>query len=154
MSNELSLKNLNVQQLAFLNALSGEAKGNLHIAKDMAGYAPTTAISDVVRPLKDYIAQLAKDVIMQQALKAAFALGDVMDNPAEMGAANKVKAATEVLNRAGIGTPEDTSNTGPKAAVILLPAKDVKVKLNGIEITTSDDEPKIIEGTTEPSENP
>jgi hypothetical protein len=135
-------------QIAFLNALSGEAKGDLHAAKRIAGYSDSTALADVIRPLKDHIIALAKDVLVNASLKAAFGLIDVIDSPAQMGAAHKVKASTEILNRVGITPPEDGKDTGPKSAVFILPPKNIAniVVDNGkITVDMSDDEPKIVE---------
>jgi hypothetical protein len=154
MSNIALSKGLNPMQQAFLMALVGEAKGNMELARDLAGYSPNTKIVDIVRPLKDQLADLAREALINHSLKAAFAMIDVMDRPAEMGAANKLKAATEILNRVGVTPPDENTDKGPKSAIIFLPPKNVaSIKVDNIEITMTDSDGPLTISPEDP-ENP
>ena len=46
-------KQLTDKQMAFLEHLLGDARGNIRLAMDMAGYAKTTAVQEVVGNLRD-----------------------------------------------------------------------------------------------------
>jgi hypothetical protein len=46
-------KQLTGKQTAFLEHLLGDARGNIRLAMDMAGYAKTTAVQEVVGNLRD-----------------------------------------------------------------------------------------------------
>ena len=48
-------KTLTPKQEDFLEALLGEARGNIRAAMDMAGYSKSTKTTDVVGPLKEEI---------------------------------------------------------------------------------------------------
>jgi len=67
------------KQLLFLDALMGEAKGNIRKAMDIAGYAKTTKISEVVRSLNKEIIKAAEEMLAMNAPKAAFGIVDVLD---------------------------------------------------------------------------
>ena len=57
-------------QEAFLEALCGEARGNIREAMNMAGYSPNTRINEVVGPLRDEIVDRASMVLAMNAPKA------------------------------------------------------------------------------------
>lgn len=118
--------NLSDKQILFLEALVGEAKGDFKKAKEIAGYAPAVSIRQIIRPLRDQILKLTDDIIVFNTIKAAFALDDVMDNPAIVGAGNKINAAKEVLDRAGLGKKDNSSMQLPQGAVIIMPPKKEK----------------------------
>ena len=52
-------KTLTPKQEDFLEALLGEARGNIRAAMDMAGYSKRTKTSEVVGPLKEEITERA-----------------------------------------------------------------------------------------------
>jgi len=146
-SNKLLSKPLTPQQRSFLNYLIGEAKGNMLLAKDLAGYSDKTQLVDVISPLREHIIALTKDALLNGGLLAAFGLIDVIDNPSQMGAGNKVKAASEVLDRIGVTKPDDKAEKGPEGAIFILPPKnvtaitvgDVKINIEGNEEMDDDD---------------
>ena len=67
------------KQLLFLDALMGEAKGSIRKAMDVAGYAKTTKISEVVRSLNKEIIRAAEEMLAMNAPKAAFGIIDVLE---------------------------------------------------------------------------
>ena len=54
-------KNLTPKQEDFLEALLGEARGNIRIAMDIAGYSKMTKNAEVVGPLKDETTKAGED---------------------------------------------------------------------------------------------
>ena len=87
------------KQLAFLEALLGEARGSVRKAMDVAGYAKTTKSGEVVKNLREEIIDRASLMLAINAPKAAFGIIDVLDDPGAMGARNSIAAAREILDR-------------------------------------------------------
>jgi hypothetical protein len=111
------------KQQAFLEALTGEARGNIRQAMTLAGYAKTTKTAEVVRPLQDEIIERASMMLAMNAPKAAFGIIGVLDDPSAMGARNSVAAAREILDRTGIVKKEQIEVKGPESGVFILPPK-------------------------------
>ena len=142
----LPVKSLTSQQLAFLNALATDAKGNVKIAAELAGYSPTTRMVDIVTPLKDHIINIIKDILVQSGPQAAFGLVDAIINPSIPGTQHRIKAATEILDRIGVVKPENTGDNVNKPAIFILPPKginEIKVSNEGTVTIDLKDE-KII----------
>jgi hypothetical protein len=111
------------KQLAFLEAMAGEAKGNIRGAMSLAGYSGTTHTKDVIGPLQDELIALANTVLAINSVKAAFGLTDVLDDPTAMGARNAVSAATQVLDRVGIVKKEKVEVSSDTGGLFILPPK-------------------------------
>ena len=111
------------KQEAFLEALMGEAKGNLRKAMDTAGYAKTTKISEVVGGLKEEVIDRASMMLAMNAPKAAFGIVDVLDDPSAMGARNSISAAREILDRSGLVKKEQVEVTSTGGGMFILPPK-------------------------------
>ena len=120
------------KQEAFLVALAGPAKGDLRVAIDMADYAAGTAISDVVKPLKDDIILIAKEMLALHSVRAAMAIVDVVEDPAQIAGKEKLAAARELLDRAGIVKMEHVVVEGRVNNLFILPSNE--------------EEPNVIEG--------
>jgi hypothetical protein len=115
-------------QIKFLDFLfSEETKGKPHIAKKLAGYADGVSTASLVASLKDEIIERSKEALAGTAPQAYFTLKDVMENPSQAGAANALKAISEVLNRGGVKEREEGPTLGPVSGVVLLPAKNVTI---------------------------
>ena len=84
-------KTLTPKQEAFLEALLGEARGNIRAAMDLAGYSRTTKTAEVVGALKEEITERAGMMLAMNAPKAAFGIVDVLDDPSAMGAMSSGK---------------------------------------------------------------
>ena len=65
-------KTLTPKQEDFLEALLGEARGNIRAAMDIAGYSRTTKTAEVVAPLKEEITERAGMMLAMNAPKAPF----------------------------------------------------------------------------------
>lgn len=115
------------QQLAFLEHLYGEAKGDFKVALALAGYSPNTRVSDVVKSLKQEIVEMALNYVALSAPQAAFKMAQVMHTPDMAGASIAIKAAQEILNRAGVNTKDDVSINVPQGGIFIMPAKKAPV---------------------------
>lgn len=117
-------KELTELQQKFLSVLFDEAQGDVHKARELAGYSTKVAVSEIIRPLSEEIIELATRRLAVESVAAVFAMTHAMKNGAELGTANKIKAAKEILDRAGIQKKgEDQITLSPDTVVILLPDK-------------------------------
>ena len=116
-------KSLTDKQSAFLEALLGEARGNIRAAMDIAGYSKTTATTEVVGPLREEITERAGMMLAINAPKAAFGIIDVLDDPSSLGARNAISAAREVLDRTGLVKKEQVEITANTGGMFILPPK-------------------------------
>lgn len=116
-------KELTEKQQVFLEALTGEARGNVRSAMRMAGYSDTTKIHEVVGPLRDEIVERASMMLAMNAPLATISMIDVLHDPAAMGARNAVAAAREILDRSGLVKKEQVEVRGPEGGIFILPPK-------------------------------
>ena len=116
-------KTLTPKQEDFLEALLGEARGNIRAAMDMAGYSKRTKTSEVVGPLKEEITERAGLMLVINAPQAAFGIIDVLDDPSALGARNAISAAREVLDRTGLVKKEQVEVSGNAGGIFILPPK-------------------------------
>ena len=114
-------KSLTDKQSAFLEALLGEARGNIRAAMNIAGYSKTTATTEVVGPLKEEITERAGMMLAINAPKAAFGIIDVLDDPSALGARNAISAAREVLDRSGLVKQEQAEGRGNAGRICIRP---------------------------------
>mgnify|MGYP000246833039 FL=1 len=108
---------------AFLEALMGEARGNIRKAMDIAGYSKGTGASEVTVPLKEEIIERASMMLAMNAPKAAHGLLGVLDDPTALGARNAINAAREVLDRTGLVKREKVEVTNNGGGMFILPPK-------------------------------
>ena len=116
-------KSLTDKQSAFLEALLGEARGNIRAAMNIAGYSKTTATTEDVGPLREEITERAGMMLAINAPKAAFGIIDVLDDPSALGARNAISAAREVLDRSGLVKKEQVEVSGNAGGIFILPPK-------------------------------
>lgn len=112
------------KQEAFLDALMGEAKGDLRVAIRMAGYAEGTRTSEVVKGLKEEILERATMMLALNAPKAAFGMVGVLSDPTALGAKNQISAAKEILDRTGLVKQEKVEVTATGGGMFILPPKN------------------------------
>jgi len=116
-------RNYTEKQLAFLEAMAGEAKGNINQAIKIAGYG-NVSHRDVVPYLQDELIAIAEYILAYNGAKAAFGMVGVLDDPTALGAKNSVAAAKEVLDRIGIVKKEKLEvSTDEGSGLFILPAK-------------------------------
>lgn len=118
------------QQKAFLNAMSDpDNGGNVRRCMDLAGYAKNSPMSSVTRSLKDELIAIAKDLMASHSIKATLSLFSVIDNPSQLGAANAINAAKQVLDRSNIVQEETNIKVNVGEGLVILPAKDIGAKV-------------------------
>ena len=118
----MSEKTLTDKQELFLAALFGEAKGNATEAKRIAGYSENTRVTDITKGLENEIMDRARKLLSQSTAQAVFTMLDAMTNDFELGVKEKMAAAKDVLDRAGVVKREQIEVTA-KEPVFILPAK-------------------------------
>lgn len=118
----MSEKTLTERQELFLAALFGEAKGNATEAKRIAGYSENTRVTDITKGLENEIMERARKLLSQSTAQAVFTMLDAMTNDFEIGIKEKMAAAKDVLDRAGVVKREQIEVTA-KEPVFILPAK-------------------------------
>ena len=111
------------KQQAFLDALMGEARGNIRKAMDIAGYSKGTKASEVTIPLKEEIIEQASMMLAMNAPKAAHGLIGVLDDPTALGARNAINAAREGVDRTGLVKKEKVEVTNNGGGMFILPPK-------------------------------
>jgi len=116
-------KKLSERQQVFVDAIMGEAAGDIRAAMDIAGYSKNTTIKEAVEPVKDEIVEVAQLMMAMNAPKAAVGLTNVITDPSALGARNIVAAAKEVLDRAGVAKRETVEVKGPEGGIFILPPK-------------------------------
>ena len=94
-------RNLTEKQQKFLDVLFEEAGGNLVTARKLAGYADGVSTKAIAESLAEEIADLTKKFISSSAVKAAYSMFEVMNNPTDLGNKEKMTAAKDVLDRSG-----------------------------------------------------
>lgn len=125
---------LTSNQQAFLDALFGEAKGDGEKAKKLAGYAESVRVSEITKSLRAEIVSIAMDLMALNAPRAAFGLVDLLSDPNQAGASNKIKVAQEILNRSGAQMQQEQVQLNiPKGGLFIMPAK-------GSQVTGKEDE--------------
>ena len=111
------------KQAAFLEALMGEARGNIRKAMDLAGYSKGTNQGEVTGPFREEIIERASMMLAMNAPKAAHGLIDVLNDPTALGARNAINAAREVLDRTGLIKKEKIEVTNNGGGMFILPPK-------------------------------
>ena len=118
-------RNLTDKQQRFLDVLFDEANGDVVAAKKLAGYSDTTTTHDVIKCLRDEIAEATRDYMSRIAPKAAVAMGNALVDPTELGIRDKMVAAKDLLDRAGYIKTEKV-NVESSGGLFVLPAKEGK----------------------------
>ena len=117
-------KQLNEKQQKFLEVLFDEAKGDILLAKKLAGYSENTPTRNIVDTLKDEIADATRSYFARIAPKDVMAMGAALTDPTELGIRDKMTAAKDLLDRAGFGKVERMDVTSSGGGVFILPAKE------------------------------
>ena len=116
-------RKLTERQQRFLDALFTDANGSIKDAKIIAGYSPTTNNQEIIQSLKEEILEATQIYMASNAPKAAMAMVGSLYDPTELGIRDKMTAAKELLDRAGLVKTEkmQVESTG---GVMLLPPKN------------------------------
>ena len=117
------MRELTTIQSKFLKVLFDEAGGDYSRAKVLAGYSENSSTTEIVRSMKDEILELTREYLAVNAPKAANALINVLDHPAELGNQHRLNAAKEMLDRIGIQKTDKVEVSAPQG-IMLLPPKE------------------------------
>ena len=117
-------RNLTENQQKFLEVLFDEAQGDVVKAKQLAGYSDNTPTRVIVNSLKDEIADATRSFFARTAPKAAFAMMNAINDPTELGIRDKMSAAKDLLDRAGMGKVDKVDISSSGGGVFYLPPKE------------------------------
>ena len=118
-------KQLTEMQQKFLEVLFDEANGDVVQAKKLAGYSDNTPTRLIIDALKDEITEATRTYFSRIAPKAAMAMTQALYDPTELGLRDKMAAAKDLLDRAGLGKTEKVDVTS-SGGVFYLPPKEGK----------------------------
>ena len=116
-------RNLTENQQKFLEVLFDEANGDVVLAKKLAGYSEKTPTRLIVESLKDEIGAATRTHFARSAPKAVMALVGALSDPTELGIKEKMAAAKDLLDRAGLGKVDKVDVTSG-GGVFYLPPKE------------------------------
>lgn len=119
-------RNLTENQQKFLEVLFDEAGGDVVLAKRLAGYSDNTPTRLIVDALKDEIAEATRTYFARIAPRAAMAIGNALIDPTELGIKEKMLAAKDLLDRAGLGKVEKVDVSSSSGGIFYLPSKEGK----------------------------
>ena len=119
-------RNLTDNQKLFLEVLFDEAGGDVVLAKKLAGYSDNTPTRVIVEALKDEIADATRTYFARTAPKAAMAMVGALHDPTELGIRDKMAAAKDLLDRAGLGKVDKIDVGSSSGGVFILPSKEGK----------------------------
>jgi phage terminase small subunit len=116
-------KELTEQHKRFLEVLFSDAGGNINQAMRMAGFSEGYSRRTLTNYLKEEIIEATQLYIAMAAPKAAVAMINAIDDPTELGLKEKMSAAKDLLDRAGLVKTEkvQVESTG---GIMVLPAKE------------------------------
>lgn len=119
-------RQLTENQQKFLEVLFDEAGGDVVLAKQLAGYSDKTPTRLIVESLKDEIGEATRSHFARSAPKAVMALVNALSDPTELGIRDKMAAAKDLLDRAGLGKVDKVDVSSSSGGVFILPSKEGK----------------------------
>ena len=116
-------RNLTENQRKFLEVLFEEAGGDVVRAKVLAGYKENSSTTAIVDSLKDEIFDATKTYMSRVGPKAAVAYASALDDPTQLGIKEKMMAAGQILDRAGLVKTEKVA-VESSGGLFILPPKN------------------------------
>lgn len=118
-------KELTDKQKLFLDLLfDDEVQGDIQLAKKLAGYSDSTPVSVLLSALADEIYERTREYLAANAPKAAMSLAGVLKTPTTPGVQNALRAAEQLLDRAGHVKTEKVQVQTDGGGLFILPPKD------------------------------
>ena len=117
-------RTLTDNQQRFLQVLFEEANGDVVTAKRLAGYSESTSTTSVINALKEEVLDATRSYFARIAPRAAVYMGHALLDPTELGIRDKMAAAKDLLDRAGLGKVEKVDVTSGGGGIFYLPAKE------------------------------
>lgn len=115
-------RQLTEMQQKFLDALFEEAQGDALVAKKLAGYSDNVGTAQVLASVEDEVEKLTRKYLNRASIRAAYAVGDIIKDPTQLGAKERLSAAKEALDRAGFVKTEKIE-VKAESPVFILPPK-------------------------------
>jgi hypothetical protein len=119
-------KELTEQHKKFLEVLFDEAGGSIPKAKELAGFSRGYNTRILTNYLKEEIIEATQLYIAMSAPRAAMAMMGGLNDPTELGLKEKLNAAKDLLDRAGL-VKTDKIQVEASNGVMILPAKEKEV---------------------------
>lgn len=119
---------LNEMEAKFLEALFGEAEGDVRKAAVIAGYSNGHYGYKLTKRLKDEILKRAENALVVHAGRAVLTIAKQLDaDGTDPGANLKADAAKQILDRIGLSKKEKIEiDSAGMAGLFILPAKKEK----------------------------
>ena len=114
-------KKLTEQQAKFIEVLFAEAGGDPVKAKKMAGYSDNSSTKDIMDSIKEEVIQATQLYVAINAPRAAMAVVSGIVDPTELGIKEKLNAAKDLLDRAGVVKTEKMQIEASNGVMILPP---------------------------------
>jgi membrane carboxypeptidase/penicillin-binding protein PbpC len=89
----------------------------------LAGYGDNSSTTAIVESLKDEIGEKTRTYFARTAPKAAVAMVGALSDPTELGIKEKMVAAKDLLDRAGLGKVDKVDVTS-SGGIFYLPPKE------------------------------
>ena len=106
-----------------MQVLFDEAQGDVVQAKKLAGYSDGYATKTIVETLKDEIFDATKTYMARLGPKDAVAYGSALVDPTQLGIKEKMVAAGQILDRAGVVKTEKVA-VEASGGLFILPPKE------------------------------
>lgn len=117
-------KVLNEQQQKFIEVLFSEAGGDPVKARKLAGYSEGYNTKTLMNSLKEEVIEATQLYIAMNAPRAAMAVVSGIADPTELGLKDKLNAAKDLLDRAGLAKTDKIQVEATGNNIMFLPAKD------------------------------
>jgi hypothetical protein len=123
--NMTTKKELTEQQKKFIEVLFAEAAGDPVKARKLAGYSEGYSTKAIMNTLREEVIEATQLFIAMNAPRAAMAVVSGVVDPTELGMKDKLNAAKDLLDRAGLVKTEKVQLEANTGGIMFLPAKDV-----------------------------
>jgi hypothetical protein len=118
-------KELTEQQKKFIEVLFAEAAGDPVKARKLAGYSEGYSTKAIMNTVREEVIEATQLFIAMNAPRAAMAVVSGVVDPTELGMKDKLNAAKDLLDRAGLVKTEKLQLEANTGGIMFLPAKDV-----------------------------
>jgi hypothetical protein len=118
-------KELTEQQKKFIEVLFAEAAGDPVKARKLAGYSEGYSTKAIMNTVREEVIEATQLFIAMNAPRAAMAVVSGVIDPTELGMKDKLNAAKDLLDRAGLVKTEKVQLEANTGGIMFLPAKDV-----------------------------
>jgi hypothetical protein len=123
--NMTTKKELTEQQKKFIEVLFAEAAGDPVKARKLAGYSEGYSTKAIMNTVREEVIEATQLFIAMNAPRAAMAVVSGVIDPTELGMKDKLNAAKDLLDRAGLVKTEKVQLEANTGGIMFLPAKDV-----------------------------